>query len=519
MTTDTFLNGVIAIVADLSRDLPAEERYKRLLAIVQGLFPCDATALLRVDGDILVPMAAIGLSEDVMGRRFVIAQHPRLIRIMQARKPVHFPADSPLPDPYDGLITTISQQLHVHACFGVALFVDDAPWGALTLDALQPGRFDQFDDVQLRTFISLTEATVKAAARIDALKEKVKHEQLITRTLIQEGGRQEIIGKSVVMQHLKAELNVVAHSDLTVLVLGETGVGKELVARHIHRQSRRQDQPMVYINCAALPENIAESELFGHVKGAFSGATSDRAGKFEIAHGGTLFLDEIGELSLAVQAKMLRVLQSGEIQRVGSDVHREVDVRIVAATNRDLQREVSASRFRADLYHRLSVYPIHVPPLRERGRDILLVAGYLLETNQHRLGLRGVRLDDNAKQVLLNYSWPGNVRELEHLLSRASLKALAQQGRHGRTQTIMPSHLDIDSGDINPVADSAVPKHVDATIIDDRNLTLRDAMDSFKKQLINTRLEQNSGNVAATAAALGLDRGNLHRLVKRLGLR
>lgn len=351
MTAQTFLDGVIPIITDLSQDLPANQRYQRLLEVLRRIFPCDAAALLQIEGSTLIPKATVGLSEDVMGRRFVIAQHPRLMRIMQSRQPVNFPTDSPLPDPYDGLIPTISEQIDVHACFGSVLFVDDAPWGALTLDALRPGMFNQFDSTQFGTLLTLAEATVKTEARIAALNAKVRHEQLVTRSLMDESGRQEIIGESPVMKDLATELDVVSASDLTVLVLGETGVGKELVVRYIHRQSRRREKALVYFNCAALPENIVESELFGYVKGAFSGAIGDRTGKFEIADGGTLFLDEIGELPLSVQAKMLRVLQNGEIQRVGSELHIEVNVRIVAATNRDLPREVKEFRFRADLYH------------------------------------------------------------------------------------------------------------------------------------------------------------------------
>jgi hypothetical protein len=211
-----------------------------------------------------------------------------------------------------------------------------------------------------------------------------------------------------------------------VLVTGETGTGKELVAQAVHAQSGRADKPMISINCAALPDNLVESELFGHVRGAFTGALSERSGKFEQAHQGTLFLDEVGELSLPVQAKLLRVLQSGQLQRLGSDREHHVDVRVIAATNRDLAAEVRAGRMRADFYHRLNVYPLNVPPLRERDSDVLQLAGYFLEENRSRLRLGGLRLDAAAQAALLNRSWPGNVRELEHCISRAVLRALSR---------------------------------------------------------------------------------------------
>jgi len=227
------------------------------------------------------------------------------------------------------------------------------------------------------------------------------------------------------------ELRVVASADLPVLLLGETGVGKELFARELHILSQRSDKPLIYVNCAALPESLAESELFGHVKGAFSGATSDRSGRFEVAHGGTLFLDEVGELPLSIQAKLLRVLQNGEIQRLGSDKYRKVDVRLIAATNRNLRQQVSNETFRADLYHRLSVYPLPIPPLLERGDDVSILAGHFLELNRARLGLRALRLSPEAELAIQQYQWPGNVRELEHVISRAAIKLLS----HGVEKT------------------------------------------------------------------------------------
>ncbi len=212
-----------------------------------------------------------------------------------------------------------------------------------------------------------------------------------------------------------------------MLISGETGTGKELVAKAVHQGSPRAANPLVYLNCAALPESVAESELFGHVKGAFTGAISNRSGKFEMADNGTLFLDEIGELSLALQAKLLRVLQYGDIQRVGDDRSLRVDVRVLAATNRDLRQEVVEGRFRADLYHRLSVFPLSVPPLRERESDVVLLAGYFCEQCRLRMGLARVILAEAARNRLQKWSWPGNVRELEHAIHRAVVLARATQ--------------------------------------------------------------------------------------------
>lgn len=306
-TKNQFFNAIANIVETLPKDLDPTQRYQDLLASMQSIFPFDAAAVLKLDGTVLTPLATRGLSEDVMGRRFEVNQHPRLAKALRSREPVHFEADSPLPDPYDGLIENEAFHPNVHDCMGISLFVDEKPWGLLTLDAIKPGTFNNLSDIELKTFTRLTEAAVKAAERIQNLETSAAHHQLVSQILSTESpGR--IIGQSPLMLKLKEEVDIVAQSNLTVLVLGETGVGKELVARRVHSLSPRASGPLIYVNCAALPESIAESELFGHIKGAFSGAVSDRAGKFEVAHEGTLFLDEIGELPLAIQPKLLRAL-------------------------------------------------------------------------------------------------------------------------------------------------------------------------------------------------------------------
>jgi anaerobic nitric oxide reductase transcription regulator len=331
------------------------------------------------------------------------------------------------------------------------------------------------------------------------------------------GGRnpRELIGQSPVHKRLQEEIQLVGNSPLTVLITGETGCGKELVAEAIHRQSPRAQKPLISLNCAALPELLVESELFGHVKGAFSGAVSGRSGKFELAAGGTLFLDEVGELPLPVQAKLLRVLQSGQLQRVGSDQEHHVDVRIIAATNRDLAEEVRAGRFRADLYHRLSVYPLRVPPLRERGRDVLLLAGFFLEENRARMGLRSLRLNPEAQKLLVGYSWPGNVRELEHLISRAVLKSLAEHSERPRILTIEAAALDLAQE--QPVSEPQIGQ--DRPVSVNQGESLKSAVDHYQKVLIDDALVRHQGKWAQVARELSVDRANLSRLAKRLGIR
>ena len=520
MTTDPLLAALLPLVADLARELPEAERYRRLLGALRELLPCDASALLRLDGEQLVPLAVDGLSADTLGRRFIVAEHPRLQALLASPQATHFAADCELPDPYDGLVEGLQGHLPVHDCLGCGLYVDQQPWGVLTLDALNPQRFSAADLNTLEAFASLAAATVKAGERLQNLAQRVQTEHELAQLYKQAAQLQprEMIGQSPVHKALLAEIELLASAELNVLISGETGVGKELVAHAIHAQSARAQAALVCLNCAALPETLVESELFGHVRGAFSGAVSDRQGKFELADGGTLFLDEVGELPLAVQAKLLRVLQSGQLQRVGSDREHRVDVRVLAASNRNLNEEVRAGRFRADLYHRLSVYPLRVPPLRERGRDVILLTGCFLEQNRPRLGLRSLRLSADAHAALLGYHWPGNVRELEHLIGRASLKALAACRERPRILTLQAADLDLPRQ--QPSIANGPPRaeaEVGNAGLDGGEL--RQAVDAYQRQFIAACLARQHDNWAATARELGLDRANLNRLALRLGLK
>ncbi|MCJ8299671.1 MAG: nitric oxide reductase transcriptional regulator NorR, partial [Pseudomonadales bacterium] len=357
---------------------------------------------------------------------------------------------------------------------------------------------------------------------IDQLQLQASHNQQLMVDLTEEarcrdGG--EIIGDSTAMQHLQQEIDIAASADVTVLVCGETGVGKELVVRNLHQKSALRSGPLVYVNCAALPENLIESELFGHVKGAFTGAEQARAGKFLLADNGTLFLDEIGELPLAAQSKLLRALQSSEIQPLGQDAVQHVKVRIIAATNRNLADEVQQGNFRADLYHRLSVYPITVPSLRERGEDVVLLVGYFLEQNRRKIGLKQLKIKTAALAYLSHYDWPGNVRELEHVISRSALKARA---RSDDRQWVVIERQDcglLSSDKVSPAAEimSTDPKAQQMPLTDD--LPLREATDNFQRQLIMQALEISNGNWAQAARALKVDRANLARIGKRLSIK
>src|SRR5512140_725281 len=427
IATVSQLDALVSIASDLTAALTSEERSRRLLAALRRVIPYDAAALMRLEGGALVPLVSEGLSEDAMGRRFALEEHPRLEIICRSEGPVLFPEDSELPDPFDGLLAADQGDFkRIHACLGCPLRMGDALIGALTADAAQPGAFDAIDTSFLAAVGARAAAEMRTTLLIEALERSAERQGQIARDLMRDVElRQgmEMIGTTRAMQRLRQDVALVARSDLTGLITGETGVGKELVARAVHAASERRSEPLLYVNCAALPESLADSELFGHVRGAFTGASADRAGKFEVARGGTLFLDEIGELPLSVQPKLLRAIQQGEIQRVGSDKIIRADVRLVAATNRDLEQEVKTGRFRADLFHRLNVYPLRVPPLRERADDVPLLAGFFCDVMRRRLGLGPVRLDPGAVDALKAFRWPGNVRELENVLSRVTLKA------------------------------------------------------------------------------------------------
>jgi two-component system NtrC family response regulator len=304
-----------------------------------------------------------------------------------------------------------------------------------------------------------------------------------------------MIGSSPQMQAVFATISKVAASDVPVLVVGESGTGKELVARALHQQSGRTAAPFVAINCGAIPETLLESELFGHEKGAFTGAYIQRKGKIESAQGGTLFLDEIGELPASLQVKLLRFLQEYQIERIGGREAIPVNVRVVAATNVDLKQAMAAGHFREDLYYRLGVITIPLPPLRERGADILLLARMLLQqyAAESRHKVKG--FSRQALDALQSYSWPGNVRELENRIKRAVLLTRGPQ--------VTPSDLDLDS----PYSQYLAP-----------GKGLREAREAFEKDLIQRALTKHGGNISRTASALGVSRPTLHDLVTKYAL-
>jgi transcriptional regulator with GAF, ATPase, and Fis domain len=267
-----------------------------------------------------------------------------------------------------------------------------------------------------------------ALEEVEQLRHRLELENAyLQEEIMTERNHMGIIGKSAAIQHLRRQIELVAPTDATVLISGESGTGKELIARALHLASRRSDRPIIRVNCAAVPPDLFESEFFGHARGAFTGALRDRVGRFELADGGTLFLDEVGEIPLNLQGKLLRVLQEGHFERVGEERTRKVDVRVIAATNVDLKRQIERGRFREDLYYRLNVFPIVSVPLRERADDIPLLAAHVVESCARRLNLPDLKLRQGDVERLTRYGWPGNVRELQNVIERAAI--LSKKGR------------------------------------------------------------------------------------------
>jgi anaerobic nitric oxide reductase transcription regulator len=518
MTTMKKMNVLTRMASRLAAADGHEERYKILLQTFHEVVGGDAVALLRKEGKALNLVACRGLSPDAPNRRFQLDEHPRLNVICNSKEAVIFPSDSSLADPYDGLIGSDgSAAARVHSCMGLPLVVNRRLIGALTADALAPDVFERLDLPLIQALSVFAAAEMHTTRLIEALEIKTEKMCQVSRRLVQDarglkGG--ELIGASAVIRRLRQEIELIARSDFSVLITGETGAGKEMVARAIHAASKRREHPLLYLNCATLPQSLVESELFGHVRGAFTGAVADRAGKLELADEATLFLDEIGELPLDIQPRLLRFLQAGEVQPVGSNRTRTLNVRLLAATNRDLADAVQKERFRADLFHRLNVYPIHVPPLREHLEDIPLIAGRFSEVVRRQLGVDAVRFRPDTFSAMQSYAWPGNVRELENVIARAVLRASAER-RRGELIVVAPHHL---GSELASPEYSAEAKNGGTNRMPPAK-PLRATVEDFQRDLILGAVDDKDGNWAAAARALGINRSNLHKLAKRLGIK
>ncbi len=328
----------------------------------------------------------------------------------------------------------------------------------------------------------------------------------------------EMIGESPAMQELRRAIHKAAASEARVLITGENGAGKELVAEALHRHSPRHKGPFVQMNCAAIPRELIESELFGHERGSFTGATRRKIGLIEQAHAGTLFLDEIGDMALETQAKLLRVLQQNELMRVGGNQLIRFDVRVIAATNKNLEEEIGAGRFREDLYFRLAVLPLETPPLRSRREDIPLLANHFLQQIARAYGRRPKTLSSEALQLLMHYHWPGNVRELRNSIERLVIMNEEENLAAEHVQQVLPAHATLPpaSGGSMPPSATTSPRVAGSISIPfDEDLSFRENLENYELRLLQHYFDLCSGNVSEMARRLRTDRANLHRKLQR----
>jgi len=361
------------------------------------------------------------------------------------------------------------------------------------IDALNRGAFYYLIKKQAKN------EEIKMAVRNALDMHRVRSENLFLKKQLKkkETDFKEIIGKSEEIQQVFNLVDKVADTDSTILIYGESGTGKELIAKAIHFRSSRANNPFVSINCGALPENLLESELFGHVKGSFTGAIRDKDGMFKVASGGTFFLDEVGETSLAIQVKLLRVLQEREIIPVGGTSPIKVDVRLIAATNADLEKAVKEERFRADLYYRLNVIPVHIPPLRDRADDIVLLVDHFLRLAAERVGRRKT-ISKDAMALLVSYDWPGNVRELENMVERA---VILQEGDEIQVEDL-PDKIRNHTRERRKV------------VMQQSQMTL----DELEKEYLISILEETNWQKKKASSILGINASTLYRKIQRYGL-
>jgi two-component system nitrogen regulation response regulator NtrX len=360
--------------------------------------------------------------------------------------------------------------------------------------AVRATRLGAWDFIEKPLSLEKTILVVKNALR----QRRLERENIQLHQQLEE--REAMVGESPAMKRLQREIDLAAPSDSRVLIFGENGTGKELVARAVHRASRRADRPFVEVNCAAIPDELIESELFGHKKGSFTGASEDKEGKFKAAHGGTLFLDEIGDMSLKTQAKVLRVLQEQKIEPVGSNETVSVDVRVIVATNKNLEEEINAGRFRKDLFFRVNVIPIRVPPLSERREDIPILARHFVEEFALRFGRKPKQIEPAALSVLQHRDWPGNVRELRNTIERLMIMVADDLIAADDFRQIYPS------GPSEPPLDAM------------EFASLKEAKEYLERRLIISTLQKCEFNVAETAKKLQVERSHLYRKLKSYGI-
>ena len=486
-------------ILDRSMDLravlgPALEAMHRHMGMLRGTI----TLLNRETGEISIE-AAYGLSASEQRRGRYRLGEGVTGRVVAEGRPAIVPRVSEEPQFLDktGTLKELDRDSIAFLCVPIKL--ENEAIGTLSANRLFTGDVSLEEDVRLlRIIASMISRAVRLRQQAQEERQRLIEERARLREELKERFRPaNIIGRSKAMQHVYDLIAQVARTDTTVLLRGESGVGKELVAQAIHYNSPRADGPFVKVSCAALPESIIESELFGHEKGAFTGATRQRPGRFERADGGTLFLDEVGDLSPATQVRLLRVLQEKEFERVGGTEPIRTDVRIIAATNRDLEDAIEHGAFRQDLYYRLNVFPIHIPPLRERRTDVMLLADHFVEKHSKEHGKNVRRISTPAIDMLTSYHWPGNVRELENCIERAVLLS-EDDVIHGHH---LPPTLQTAE------ASGTVPPN-----------DLEAVLDGVEREMILEALKSARGNMARAARNLGITERVMGLRIKKHGI-
>ena len=424
-------------------------------------------------------------------------------RALESKEPVLATDQESFPE-------TVDQTVRSVLC--APLLEDGEPFGVVYLDCRIGARlFTDRDSRLLEAFSAEVSHAYRAAEAREKLVRQVSSRREIARAdALREHEFRDIIGNSRAIRDCLEQVEAVAPQDVTVLITGESGTGKELFAKAIHYGSTRRDGPFVAINCMALSPEIIESELFGHEKGAFSGAIAQRTGKLEMADGGTVFLDEIGELSHEVQVKLLRVLQEREIQRVGGNRIIPLDVRLVTATNVDLKEEVAAGRFREDLFYRINVFSLHLPRLKERKEDLPLLVDFFVDVFNEKMGKAVDGFGDEAMRAIMEYDWPGNIRELRNVCERAMVLT--------RGDRIEPSALPFDLRQATAGSTSATGAGAAPVLAGEVPEDMNEAKELLEKKMIEEALERSKGNISAAARQLGVQRKTLHRKVETFGI-
>ena len=497
--TQKKLSLLVEINQAISRSLDLKESFQATLAILQDGYKIKSGAIFLVnDDDSLSMSASVGYRQDVAKTEYKTGEG-LTGRVAETSKPIIVPQVSKEPMFLNRMSSWDASTDREQTFIGIPIVLDYRTLGVLIVNLnYRHNRDWEADKKFLLLVASALLQPIRVKHVIEQERQKLMNQNVILKQkLHEEFSFHNIIGNSHEMRDVYEQVAQVAHTNTTVLLRGESGTGKELIAEAIHYNSTRAEQAFIRVNCAAIPENLIESEFFGYEKGAFTGAVNRKKGRFELAHGGTIFLDEVGDLSLMTQIKLLRVLQEQQFERVGGTETLNVDVRVIAATNADIEAMMNTGKFREDLYYRLNVFSIFLPPLRDRKTDILLLADHFMLKYGRQHGKPVKRISTPAIDMLMRYHWPGNVRELENCIERAVLVC--------EDQVIHSYHLP-------PTLQTAESSNTQS------RLTLEEAVTAYEKELIQDTLKSTRGNQAKTARLLDTTERIIGYKIKKYGI-